>query len=133
MIFVDTNILIYAAGEPHPFKDRCVRLLKLHAKKAVVLSCNVEVLQEILHYFQRGKRLALGLSLLKHIQDLNVVAYPVQHRDMRFASDLLPHFPDVPVRDFIHASTMLNYNMDQIYSFDKDFDRLPGIRRIEPE
>jgi predicted nucleic acid-binding protein len=34
-------------------------------------------------------------------------------------------------RDAIHAAVMLNHEIEWIATFDSDFDRIPGIRRLK--
>ena len=51
MIFIDTSIIMYAAGSEHPYKKPSLDLLKLIAVGEIEAVINVEVLQEILHRY----------------------------------------------------------------------------------
>ena len=131
--FIDANIFIYAMGKEHAFKKVCMYFLERLAEKDESLACNVEILQEILFFYQKRQMMSDGIRLLDLVQKIVPVIYPIQTRDLIYARDLLKTYKDIPVRDCIHASTMHYYGLNIIYSFDKDFDRLPGIRRIEPK
>jgi predicted nucleic acid-binding protein len=39
---------------------------------------------------------------------------------------------NVGFMDSYHAVLVRHHPMPELYSFDRDFDRIPGVRRIEP-
>lgn len=39
---------------------------------------------------------------------------------------------NLPFADAYHAALMERHGLDQILSYDRDFDRIPGVKRIEP-
>lgn len=39
---------------------------------------------------------------------------------------------NIPFADAYHAAIALNLGSGEIVSFDRDFDRVPGVRRTEP-
>jgi predicted nucleic acid-binding protein len=47
------------------------------------------------------------------------------------ARTLLLGVPNLSARDALHAAVMLNHGIHHIATFDRDFDRIPGIERIE--
>ena len=49
MIFVDTNVLMYAVGSPHSLKDAAREVFEESSIHGVPLYTSAEVLQEILH------------------------------------------------------------------------------------
>jgi len=48
------------------------------------------------------------------------------------ARALLDVHSQVMARDALHAAGVECHSLDAICSFDRDFDRIRGIRRIEP-
>ena len=66
MILLDANILMYAAGAPHPHKAACLDLLARAAREEVEVAADVEVLQEVLHRYRAIGRLEDG----KRVYDL---------------------------------------------------------------
>lgn len=40
--------------------------------------------------------------------------------------------PRPSARDLVHIACMRQHGLDRILSFDRDFDGLPGISRVEP-
>ena len=58
MIFVDSNIFIYAVGRPHPLKDDAQNFFIDSSQKGKRLVTSAEVLQELLHAYLPVGRLA---------------------------------------------------------------------------
>ena len=83
MIFLDSNIFMYAAGSAHPHKAGCLALLERIARSpAAHEHCiNTEVLQEILHRYRSIKRDELG-GAAKVIGGRVFMAKPVRLADL---------------------------------------------------
>ncbi|MDD5435155.1 MAG: type II toxin-antitoxin system VapC family toxin [Nitrospira sp.] len=130
--FLDSNIIMYILGSPHPLKTPCLRVLEKIRSSKIKVCTNTEVFQEILYrYYSIGKKDHghIACELLKDIAD---PILSVTHEDIIKAISLLNNHP-IPVRDAIHAATMLNHNIRHIISTDTHFDILPEIIRINPE
>ena len=52
MILLDANIIMYAAGAPHPHKAPSVTFLERVARGDIEAALDAEVLQEILHRYR---------------------------------------------------------------------------------
>jgi predicted nucleic acid-binding protein len=132
LVFLDTNIFLYAAGRSHPEQEACGRILTLVAQGSLDSATNTEVVQEILYVLiRRGLRqeaLALSGAIVTMFPDL----FPVTRDDVSSARDLLKRYPGLPVRDAIHAASMIRNKVQTIVSVDSDFDVVSEIRRIEP-
>jgi len=48
------------------------------------------------------------------------------------ALDLLKNNPTITSRDAVRAGVMLHHGLRVIISSDAHFDRIPGIRRLDP-
>jgi predicted nucleic acid-binding protein len=132
VILIDANILMYAAGAPHPHKAPSVRLLEQIAEGEVVATIDAEVLQEILHRYRAIGRWEDG----KHVYDLTrrlfPVVLPVTAAVMDRARALLDAHATIMARDALHAAVVLEERLDAVCSYDRDFDRIAGVRRVEP-
>ena len=106
--FIDANVPIYAAGRAHPYKAPCADILSMVAENPVSFVTDAEVLQELVHI------------------------EPVYARDILVAADLADRHPGISARDLVHAAVMLRLEVGQVVSADTDFDRLPGITRLDP-
>jgi predicted nucleic acid-binding protein len=45
---------------------------------------------------------------------------------------LLDQHDHLMARDALHAAVVLEHEMSALCSFDLDFDRIPGVTRLEP-
>lgn len=130
--FIDSNILMYAIGKEHPYKQSCVATLKLIETEAVRVVTNVEVLQEVLHRYYSLGRPRVAATAFSSLRKLCEEILPVFEADLVLAHHLLHESPQIRVRDAIHAATMQNNGLSQIISTDKHFDAVKGISRIDP-
>lgn len=131
-VFLDVNIIMYAAGEPHPHKDPSARFLQRVAHGELDVLTDAEVLQEILYRYWHLKRVAQGAVLVEQVIRLIPNVLPVNKADALLAATLLAQHPHVEPRDTIHAAVMLNHGITQVYSYDRHFDVLSGLKRLEP-
>ncbi len=132
-VFLDTNIFLYAAGQAHPQREACVKVLRRVAEGTLEATANSEVIQEILYVLVRRGRVETGVTLARHVAALFPDLLPVTGEDMRRACDLVERYPTLSVRDAVHAATMLGNGLQQVISVDEDFDQIQEIRRVAPE
>ncbi|MGH3090636.1 MAG: PIN domain-containing protein [Rubrobacteraceae bacterium] len=62
--------------------------------------------------------------------ELPGVVLPGKHRFRKVFAYYVDY--NLPFADAYHAALMDHLKLDEIVSFDKDFDRIPGIKRMEP-
>lgn len=130
MIFVDSNVPMYLVGAPHPHKHDARRMLEGLVSEGETLATDAEVFQEILHrYTAIGRRDAIqpAFDALSRLVDQ---VFSVDGEAVDAAKELVLGHLDLSARDAIHAAIMQQHGLDTILSFDRDFDRLPGITRL---
>lgn len=133
MVFLDTNIPMYAAGKEHPFKQPCINLLMRVAKGDIEAAINVKVLQEVLYRFWHLKKYKLGFRIFDDLLIAFSVVLPITKSDLLVARDILDVHSALPPRDALHVAVMRNNSIEIVYSYDKHLDLIPDINRIEPE
>ena len=133
MILIDSNILMYAAGADHPHKSPSVAVLERIAGGEVEAVINAEVLQEILHRYRSIRRWEDGRRVYDLTRQLFPVVLPVTAAALDRARDLLDRVASIMARDAVHAAVVLTEGLEAVCSYDKDFDRIPGIIRLEPD
>src|SRR5580693_6343580 len=94
-------------------------------------STSTAVLEEILsRYAGLGRR-----DLAGRIYDLFVEACPevldVTLADTDRARALIANAVTAIPRHAIHVAVMMNHEIEWIATFDKEFDRIPGVRRMK--
>jgi len=132
LLFLDTNIPMYAVGSPSPYKLPCVRLLEAIAEGRVDAVTDVEVFQEILYRYHALKRPAAGIEISIYFRRCVPNAWPVIWDDIELTLKLLHEYKGIKPRDAIHAAVMLNHGLTRICSADADFDRIREIERVDP-
>ena len=131
--FIDTNIIIYASGSPHPFKKPCLKLLSSVAAGKTRAAVSVEVIQELLHYYTSvNRQTTMGIELARETMEIFHPVLPVMEEDMRLAVHLAEIYPHISSRYCVHAAVALNNGIGRIISTDRDFDAVREIARSEP-
>lgn len=133
MIFVDANILMYAAGGQHPLRRPCRIVVDAIGSRSLEATTSVEVVQEIVHRYLAIGRADGGLELAEETMDLFAPVLPITHALMRRVPDLARRYPALSARDVIHVATCIHEGIAEIISTDRGFDVVSEVRRIPPE
>ncbi|MBI4743452.1 MAG: type II toxin-antitoxin system VapC family toxin [Actinobacteria bacterium] len=132
MIFIDTNIIMYAAGKEHKYKNPCLNILKRISDGEIDAVSDSEVLQEILYRYWSIRKLDKGFQVFSDFDKLIPIILRVDRKDLLLARDFLEKYPKIKPRDAIHAAVMLNNKIDTTISTDNDFKQIKEIKRIDP-
>jgi predicted nucleic acid-binding protein len=132
VILVDSNIFMYASGGEHPHRAPSTAFLKSVIDGSVRAAIDAEVLQEILHRYTSLGRWAEGRVVYDSARGLFETIFPVTAEVMDLASRLLDEYSGFRARDAVHAAAVEVYGLKGICSFDRHFDRIHGLRRVEP-
>lgn len=132
MILLDANVLMYAAGADHPNKEPSVRFLERVARGEVEAVLDAESLQEIVHRYRALGRWAEGRRVYDLARQLFPQILPVTAQIMDQARGLMDRHESLCARDAVHASVVFAHRLQAICSFDRDFDAIAGLRRVEP-
>ncbi len=133
MILVDSNILMYAAGADHPNKRPSVEFLERVARSEIDAAIDAEVLQEILHRYIAIRRWPDGRQVYDLARQVFAVVHSISEEILDKARSLLDVHDTLTARDALHAAAVEHHSLEAICSFDRDFDRVKGLRRVEPQ
>ncbi|HEY8869191.1 MAG TPA: type II toxin-antitoxin system VapC family toxin [Candidatus Limnocylindrales bacterium] len=129
MIFVDSNIPMYLIGAEHPNKGSARHLLEVAIAARDQLVTDAEVLQEILHrYVAINRRDAIDAATEALVAVVDQV-FPIEQSDVERARRIVLT-SQLSARDAIHLAIMQRHEIDQIMTFDRGFDGLPGVTRL---
>ena len=134
--FLDTSVLIYAAGRPSEHKVACARVLEKIENKQLKAAIDTEVVQEILFRYSRLEMPKEGLELSQNLLRLGVLVLPVARKDIEDMLTLYGtyHTRGVPPRDALHVAVMRNHGLGKVISVDKHFgDIVEEVERVEPK
>jgi predicted nucleic acid-binding protein len=130
LIFIDSNVPMYLVGAAHPHKSDAQVLLESLIAAGERLVTDAEVLQEILHRYAAIGRPAAIPKALQVLLDLADDVYAVEKADVLRAAQILEGKGKFSARDALHIAVMERQGIHSILSFDADFDRWPGLRRV---
>jgi uncharacterized protein len=116
VIFVDTNVAMYAVGRPHPL--RAVVRDRLRSLPPGTLATSAEVLQELLHAYLPVGRLADLDAALRLLADLAVVL-PVTVEDVQTARLFADRHPALGARDLLHLAVCARNDVDELWTYDR--------------
>ncbi len=123
---------MYAVGEDHPHKVPSLRFFDEAADGKHEIAISAEVLQEILHRFWAIKKIDKGFELFGYAERLSDWVLPISQDELHKARDLMRETTGLSPRDALHAATMLKNRIATIVSYDRHFDQLKAIKRLEP-
>jgi predicted nucleic acid-binding protein len=76
-----------------------------------------------------NKREVIGPAL--HVAlDIADEIFPIEKADVMRAAEIVQHETWLSARDAIHIAVMEHHGVSSIFSFDADFDRWHGLKRI---
>ncbi|MGH7572557.1 MAG: type II toxin-antitoxin system VapC family toxin [Gemmatimonadota bacterium] len=132
MILIDSNVLMYAGGAPHPHKDPSRVFLERVARGEIDAAVDAEVLQEILHRYQAIGRWEDGRKVYDLARRIVPIVIPITAEIMDLARSLLDKYRALMARDVLHAAAAIIHEAEAIASYDRDFDKIREVRRTEP-
>lgn len=118
MIFVDTNVWMYAVGGPHPLRDQARRRLGELVVAGTRMVSSAEVLQELMHAYLPVGRLDTLDAALRLATDLAEIV-PLTEADVALARDMVATEGTLSARDLIHLATALRHQVDEVLTFDR--------------
>ncbi|MGH3133214.1 MAG: type II toxin-antitoxin system VapC family toxin [Gaiellaceae bacterium] len=126
--FVDANVVVYAATEG-PYHDSCVDILGAIAVGEADGRTSTAVLEEVWHVELSGR--AGDLSGLA--ENAYTIFTPLLTVDDEVVGSALGlSTVTLGANDRIHVATCALHEIDTIVSADTDFDRVRGLRRVDP-
>jgi predicted nucleic acid-binding protein len=129
---IDSNIFMYAGGSAHPHRKSSLRFLDevIHGNVQGVI--DAETLQEILHRYRSIQRWSDGEAIYDRARIIFPDVLAITSGVTDGARVFMQAGPNLTARDAVHAAVVKVYGLDSICSFDRDFDQISGLKRIEP-
>ncbi len=90
---------------------------------------DAEVVQEILHRYRAIDRPAAIQPALDVLLAVTDEVLPVESVDVIAAKHVLVSRWSLSARDALHVAIMQRHGVDEVLSFDRHFDLIPGLTR----
>jgi len=130
--FIDTNILMYAAGRDYKYKKPCTKVLYYINNIDYSFYINTETIQEILSRYTKINLKSFGIKLATNVLNLFDDILLLTVEDIYQSINLLEKYNFLISRDALIIATMVNHDIENIISADKVFDKVDEVLRIDP-
>jgi len=133
MRFLDTNIFIRFLTDDVPEKaDACEKIFKKAVEKEETLFTTDLVIAEIVWVLESFYELPK-----KEVQDkvekiLNTPNLICPHKDLILSALILYSEKNIDYIDACNALTLKEKGIEELYSYDKHYDRIDWLTRLEP-
>jgi uncharacterized protein len=120
VIFVDTNVLMYAVGREHPLRREAQGFFQGAMKGGRNELCtSVEVLQELLHAYLPVNRVRTLDAALSLARSCIPVVFPIDVADVRAARGLSDTNPQLGARDLLHLAVCRRHSVGDVRTYDR--------------
>ena len=134
MIGVDSNIIVYALNSDLPEHTHCVELLEKVAtgKEIIAIPCIVfmESYHALVHVYKFDYS-EVKNRLIAIIDSDNVVIFDISTSTILYALEIAGQY-NIGSRDSLITACLLENNIKELYSHDRDFDVIKEIARVDP-
>ena len=121
MIFVDTNVFMYAVGRPHVLQASAQDFFIEADRNGTPLCTSAEVMQELAHVYLPTGRLQTFDATLELLASASVEVWPLEEADMALARQLHEQHPALQARDLCHLASCRRRGVREIKTFDQTF------------
>ena len=119
MIFVDTNVFMYAVGKQHPLKSRARDFFDDAFRNSKSLCTSAEVLQELMHVYLPPRRYDVLEDAFALIGRAGVEVWPLEEMDINLARQIHDRHPMLGARDLCHLASCRRRGVNEIMTFDR--------------
>jgi len=127
--FVDTNVFVYVLTRDPKFFEVSKRILGRieDGEEALTSTVVVDEVCVFLEMHGRSGEISEVLSSIRSYVSMEVVSFGVE--DMARASRLVEEFK-MDWHDCLNVALMRKCGVEEVYSNDRHFDRVEGVKRI---
>ena len=126
MIFVDTNVFMYAVGRPHALRAPAQSFFVEANRNGMPLCTSAEVMQELAHAYLPTGRLQTLDATLALIASAAVEVWPLEEADVALARRLHEQYPALQARDLCHLASCRRRGVREIKTFDEGLAAVSG-------
>ena len=118
MIFVDSNVFMYAVGRPHPLQHAAREFFAESRRRRSALATSAEVLQELAHAYLGADRARTLEAALALVEGADIEVWPLEEADVMLALQLHDQHPALSARDLCHLASCRRRGVRELMTFD---------------
>lgn len=119
MIFIDTNVFMYAVGKSHPLQTTARLFFSQSTVSHASLCTSAEVLQELAHAYLPVMRLGRFDAAMGLVANANVDVWPLEEADITLARQLYELHPTLEARYLCLLASCKRRGVSDIMTFDQ--------------
>jgi predicted nucleic acid-binding protein len=135
MIFIDTNIIIRHLTRDDPEKARaCFELFKKAERNEITLTTSEAVIAEVVYVLSSKRLYNLGRGEIRALlyPILSLRGFKLSFRKTYLRALDLYASTALDFEDTLLIAQMERLKVTEIYTYDRGFERVDGITRLEP-
>jgi len=131
VLFVDSNVFFYAKIMDREYGRPCAEALRKIESGEVAAATSVLVIVELANALRRYGLSEEVKDVVDALFSLEVSVLQVDSTDVRNAINI---FNDARISpyDCVHVAVMRRVGIGEIVSADREFDKVPNIKRVDP-
>lgn len=133
--FVDANIFIRFLTKDDLLKaEKCFRLFQEAERRKVLLITSKSILAEVVHILSSKALYALSPKKIRELLEpvITLKGWKIKwKKEFLLALEIYAE-KNIDFEDALAAAAMRTQEIETIYSYDRHFDRLNWVKRIEP-
>jgi hypothetical protein len=126
VIFVDTNVFMYAVGRRHPLRGPAREFFAECVRNETPLCTSAEVVQELMHVYLSVARLRTLDRALALAARARVGIWPLEPEDVTLARQLHEQHPALGARDLCHLASCRRRGVREVRTFDRALGAIVG-------
>lgn len=131
-VYIDSNVFFYAKIMDKSYGQPCSAVLRSLSSGRLEGSISALVPLEVSNALKKYRLSREIVGEVRAILSLPMEVYPVEPSDVREGAEIYGESEGSPY-DCVHAAIMRRYGINEIVSADKDFDRIKGLKRLDPK
>lgn len=131
--FIDTNIFLRYLTKDDPSKyDKCREIFKNATEGKIALATSGMVIAELIWTLLSYYKVAKADIVEKVSIIISTDSLYIHDKDIIADALVLYSRKNIDYIDAYNAVFMRYHGVDEIYSYDRDFDAIEGVKRVEP-
>ncbi len=132
MPFVDTVTLFAGFFEDEKHHEKAKKILRAVAEGKIRNAVFSDyILDELLTLVRKKKSPAASNEVLEQILGPEIRLAKISENHLALAYEVFKKYPELSFTDATSVAYMMDSGIREIYSFDRDFDTVPKIMRLE--